>query len=273
MEWGVVAAISKIAAAIAIGLPLVVYFVQDSLIFFRQPVSEARRAEVAKRYPAVQEVFLTSDDGTRLQAWHAIAPGPAPVVLYFGGNAEETSWMLAELGNAPGVSWLIVSYRGYGLSEGSPSEAALASDALQWFDYVASRPGTDAKRIFVFGRSLGSGVAVALAARRPTAGVILSTPYDSLAAVAKRYYWYLPVDLLLKHRFDSIVLAPQIRQPLLCLIAERDEVIPPAHAERLFEAWGGPKKKLLLQEAGHNTTDDHPLFWPAIREFLARKVD
>lgn len=195
------------------------------------------------------------------------------MVLYFGGNAEDTSWMMEEIGNAPGVAWLVTSYRGYGLSEGSPGEAALLSDALQWFDYATTIPGVDTKRIYLFGRSLGSGVAVALAARRPAAGVILATPYDSLAAVAKRYYWYLPVDLLLKHRFDSILLAPRLTQPLLCLIAGRDEVIPPVHAERLFEAWGGSKRKLLLQEAGHNATDDHPFFWPAIREFLARKVD
>ena len=273
MEWGAVATFGKIAVAVAIGLPLVVYFAQDSLIFYRQPLPESRRAEVARRYPAVREVFLKSGDGTRQQAWHAQAQESAVLVLYFGGNAEETSWMLDELHNAPGVSWLIVSYRGYGLSEGSPGEAALVSDALQWFDYAMSLPPAGAKRIHVFGRSLGSGVAAALAAKRPVAGVILATPYDSLAAVAKRYYWYLPVDLLLRHRFDSIALAPGIRQPLLCLIAGRDEVIPPAHAERLFEAWGGPKRKLLLQEAGHNTTDDHPLFWPAIREFLARKVD
>jgi pimeloyl-ACP methyl ester carboxylesterase len=273
MEWGVVAALGKVAVAVAVGLPLVVYLAQDSLIFFRQPVSESRRAEVAHRYPAVQEVFLKSDDGARLHAWHAKVPGSPLMVLYFGGNSEETSWMLEELRNAPDASWLIVSYRGYGLSEGSPGEAALVSDALQWFDYAASLPSADAKRIYVLGRSLGSGVAVALAARRPAAGVILVTPYDSLAAVAKRHYWYLPVDLLLKHRFDSIALAPRIRQPLLCLVAGRDDVIPPVHAERLFEAWGGPKRRLLLPEADHNTTDGNPLFWPAIREFLARKVD
>jgi fermentation-respiration switch protein FrsA (DUF1100 family) len=235
-------------------------------------VPESRRAEIARRYPAVREVFLKSDDGTRLQAWHANVRDAAPVVVYFGGNAEETSWMLDELRNAPDVSWLIVSYRGYGLSEGSPGEAVLVSDAIQWFDFAASLPLADAKRIYVFGRSLGSGVAVALAARRAVAGVIVATPYDSLAAVARRYYWYLPVDLLLKHRFDSIALAPAIRQPLLCLIAGRDEVIPPVHAERLFEAWGGPKKRIVLQEAGHNTTDAHPMFWASIREFLAQKV-
>ena len=274
---GLIAAFLKVTAAVAIGLPLIVYLAQDGLIFYRQPLPEARRAEVARRFPDVREVFIEATDGTKLHAWHARAAGAgaehALLVLYFGGNAEETSWMLEELGNSPGTSWLIVSYRGYGLSGGSPGEAALVSDALQWFDHAMTLPGADPKRSLVFGRSLGSGVAVALAAQRPIAQVILVTPYDSLAAVAKRYYWYLPVDLLLKHRFDSIALAPALKQPLLCLIAERDEVIPSAHGERLFEAWGGPKRKVVLQEAGHNTTDAHPMFWTSIREFLAQKVN
>lgn len=262
----------------AIGLPLAVYLAQDALIFYRQPVPEARRAAIARHFPAVQEVFIQAKDGTRLHASHAKAPGTAPpgsvpLVLYFGGNAEEVSWMLEELGEAPGASWLLVDYRGYGLSEGSPGEAALVSDALEWFDHAAKFPDIDARRIFAFGRSLGSGVAVALAAERPLAGLILATPYDSLAAVAKRHYWYLPVDWLLKHRFDSIARAPLLKQPLLCLIAERDEVIPRVHGERLFDAWGGEKRKIVLQEAGHNTSDSHPLFWPAIRAFLAQKVN
>jgi len=265
------AALLKIAASVAIGLPLVVYLAQDALIFYRQPLSETRRAEVARRFPLAQEVFIQATDGTRLHAWYFKAAGP--LALYFGGNAEEVSWMLEETANAPRVSWLLVDYRGYGLSEGAPGETALVSDALQWFDHATTLPGVDPKRIFAFGRSLGSGVAVALAAQRPLAGLILATPYDSLAAVAKRYYWYLPVDLLLKHRFDSIALAPALRQPLLCLIAERDEVIPPAHGERLFAAWGGTKRKVVLQEAGHNSTDAHPMFWPSIREFLAQKVN
>jgi pimeloyl-ACP methyl ester carboxylesterase len=256
--------------AVAVGLPLIAYLAQDALIFYRQPLPEARRADLARRFPSAQEVFLQAKDGTRLHAWHV--KSGAPQVIYFGGNAEEVSWMLDETGNTPGVSWLLVDYRGYGLSEGAPGEAALVSDALQWFDHAMAFPGVDPKQIFVFGRSLGSGVAVALAAQRPVARVILATPYDSLAAVAKRHYWYLPVDLLLKHRFDSIALAPTLKQPLLCLIAERDEVIPPVHGDRLFEAWGGPKRKVVLQEAGHNSTDSHPLFWTSVREFLPQKV-
>lgn len=266
---GIVATILKVCVAVAIGLPLVVFLAQDALIFHPQSISGARRAEIAQRHPRVTSVFLPTADGTRVHAWH-VGSG-SPLLLYFGGNAEEVSWMIeAALAEAPGTSWLLMDYRGYGQSEGSPSEKALVADALALYDYAARLPGVDGKRIFAFGRSLGSGPAVALAAERPLAGLVLVTPFDSLVAVAKRYYWFLPVDWMLKHRFDSIALAPRLKTPLLCLIAERDEVIPAAHAERLYESWGGPKRKVLLPGANHNTTDSAPQFWPAIREFLQK---
>ena len=204
-----------------------------------------------------------------MHAWHRKA-GPV-LVLYFGGNAEEVSWMLDAVAvETPDVSWLLADYRGYGQSGGRPSEKALVADALALYDYAARLPGVDTKRIHAFGRSLGSGVAVALAAERPLAGLVLVTPFDSLAAVAKRYYWYLPVDWMLRHRFASVALAPRLATPLLCLVAERDEVIPPVHAERLFEAWGGTKRKVVLGSSVHNTTDSAPAFWPAIRNFLEK---
>lgn len=264
-----IAAIFKVAAALVVGLPLIVYLAQDGLIFHRQPTPEGRRAEIARNISQAASVFLTAADGTRLHAWH-LKSGPQ-LVLYFGGNAEEVSWML-EVARAetPAVSWLLMDYRGYGQSAGSPSEKALVADALALYDHAAKLPGVDSKRIHAFGRSLGSGPVVALAAERPLAGLVLVTPFDSLAAVAKRYYWYLPVDWMLKHRFDSIALAPRLKTPLLCLIAERDEVIPEAHAERLYDAWGGPRRKVLLPGANHNTTDSAPQFWPAIREFLEK---
>jgi hypothetical protein len=171
-------------------------------------------------------------------------------------------------GETPGVGWLLVDYRGYGASEGSPSERALVADALAFYDHAAGLPGVDPGRILAFGRSLGSGVAVALAAERPLRALVLATPFDSLAAVAKRYYWYLPVDWMLKHRFDSVKLAPGLKQPLLCLVAERDEVIPPVHAETLYAAWGGAKRKVVLRGAYHNETDGAPAFWPEIRRFI-----
>jgi uncharacterized protein len=253
---------------VAVGVPLLVYFAQDALIFHRQPLAGERRAEIL-RHPDVAALWLAAADGTRVHAWH-LQSGPR-LVLYFGGNAEEVSWMLDPArARAPGVSWLLLDYRGYGLSAGAPSEKALVADALALYDHAAALPGVDANHIYAFGRSLGSGVAVALAAQRRLAGLILVTPYDSLAAVAKRYYWYLPVDWMLKHRFDSLALAPLQQTPLLCFIAGRDEVIPPEHAERLVAAWGGPKRRIELAGAAHDTADDAAQFWPAIRDFLEK---
>jgi len=267
---GLVASAAKIVLATVVGLPLLVWLAQERLIFYQQPVVEAQRAAIEQRFPATRSVIHSAADGTRLHAWHLGVPGnaAAPLVIYFGGNAEEVSWMLERAGETPGVGWLLVDYRGYGSSGGSPSEKALVIDALAWFDRAGTLPGVDESRILAFGRSLGSGVAVQLAAQRAVRAIILATPYDSLAAVARHYHWYLPVDWMLRHRFDSDRLAPGLKQPLLALIAERDEVIPPAQAEALFKAWGGPKRRVLLTGAGHNSTDMHPLFWDAIRAFI-----
>ena len=172
--------------------------------------------------------------------------------------------MLAEADAAPTVGWLLVDYRGYGASEGSPSEQALIADALLWYD----RFSQESKRIYVMGRSLGSGVAVRLAAERRVDAVMLVTPFDSMVEVGKRHYPFLPVSLLLKHRFDSASLAPKITAPLLCLVATRDSIIPSEHAKLLYDAWAGPKRWVALEEAGHNTVDAHPNYWRSINAFL-----
>jgi uncharacterized protein len=257
--------LGKVGLGVVVVVPLLVYFAQDALIFYRQPLSEARRAEVAKRFPAVKEILLDTADGTKLHAWHVAGAGPT--VLYFGGNAEEVSWMLDELPRRDtGAAWLLIDYRGYGASDGAPSEQALTSDALAWYDRFAA---TNA-RIVAFGRSLGSGVAVRLAAERRLDAVVLLAPFDSLREVAQRYYPYLPVRLLLRHPFDSMSHAPRLTAPLLCLVATDDEVIPVEHARRLYQAWGGPKRWVELA-AGHNDIHNHPDYWPSIRAFLAAR--
>jgi len=254
--------LASIAAAVVIGVPLLMYLVQDKLVFMPQPVSEDRRAQIRNRVTSVEEVFLDAQDGTKLHAWHVKGE---PLIVYFGGNAEEVSWMLEEgPRRVPGAGWLLVDYRGYGASEGAPSEKALSADALRWYDHV-SKPS---QRVFVFGRSLGTGVAVHVAAARPVAGVVAIAPYDSLPAVGRHHYPFLPVGLLLRHRFDSAALAPQIKAPLLCLVAERDEVIPTARSRALYEAWGGEKRWVELRGARHNSTDSAPAFWDHIRDFV-----
>jgi pimeloyl-ACP methyl ester carboxylesterase len=265
----VLASLAKIAAAVVVGVPLVMYLAQDALIFARQPVSDTRRADIAKRFPAVSEIFATAADGVRLHAWFVRPSGAvaAPLVIYFGGNAEEVSWMLEAIGD-PGVAWLLVDYRGYGASGGSPSERALYSDATLLYDDATKLPRVDPRRIFVLGRSLGSGVAVHLASARRVAGVILVTPFDSLVSVAKSHYPWLPVEWLLKYRFDSLSLAPAIRAPLLCFVAEFDRVVDPSHAARLVAAWGGPKREVALAGTDHNNIDNAPGYWREILRFI-----
>lgn len=269
MEWSAAASLLKVAAAAALALPLALWFLQDRLIFFPQPLSEARRAAIEQSSPGVESVFIDAADGTRLHAWHVKAGAlDAPLFLYFGGNAEDVSWMIPRVRREmPQAAWLLVDYRGYGSSGGSPSQRALVSDAIAWYRYAKSRSAV----IFVFGRSLGSGVAVALAAERPAQGVILIAPFDSLVALGRRYYPFLPVAWLLKHPFDSVALAPSISAPLLCLVAERDEIIPTVHSRRLYDAWGGAKRWVLLPGATHNSTDDAPELWSAVRRFVDKE--
>src|SRR5688500_11893279 len=119
----------KIALVFAIGFPLLMYLVQDRLIFYPRSLTEAQRAAISGR--GVAESMFIEAEGTRLHAWHVRGE---PLVMYFGGNAEEVSWMLEEAARrTPRTGWLLVDYRGYGSSGGSPSEAALVADAVQWY--------------------------------------------------------------------------------------------------------------------------------------------
>ena len=265
MEWAAIGSLLKACAAVLVGVPLAAYLFQDRLIFHPQP-------SPAVQVSGAEQRFIDASDGTRIHTWHVSGVPGAPLILYFGGNAEDVSWMARQArARIPGASWLLVDYRGYGASEGKPSERALVSDALAWYDFAQATFAP--KEVVVFGRSLGSGPAVYVASRRPVAGAVLVTPFDSLVAVGKRHYPFLPVGWLLRHRFESVELAPHMASPLLCLAAGRDEVIPLVHSKRLFDAWAGPKRWVELHGAGHNSTDGDPGFWSAIRGFLEKKND
>lgn len=251
---------------VVVAFPLLMYLMQDQLLFHPQPLSEAQRKQIGARFADVEEIVLQAD-GARLHAWHVRSRPGRPLVIYFGGNAEDVSWMIEDArSRVPGVGWLLVSYRGYGGSEGSPSEAAITADALRWYDHAVKELG--ATKVIAFGRSLGSGAAVALAAERTISSVVLVTPFDSLVEVAKHHYPYLPVRLMLRHPFDSARRAQKLAVPLLCIAASRDEVIPIERARALYDAWGGPKQWVELHGANHNSTDGIPAFWQSITAFL-----
>lgn len=258
-----------VGAAVYVGLCALLYLFQDRLIFYPQPLPESVRRAVAA-LPGTEEIEVEAGDGTRLQGWlrHHTGPPPQGLVIYFGGNAEEVSGQILDTSELAPWSVAAFNYRGYGRSEGAPSEAALSADSLVVFDRLKARPDVDAESIVVFGRSLGSGVAVQLAAQRPVRALILVSPFDNLRSIAGKTYPFAPVSWLLRHPFDSLALAPGISTPLLVLAGERDNLIPPAHSRRLADAWAGPRRFQLIPGAGHNDIHAAPGYWPAIREFL-----
>lgn len=259
-----IGSIAKIVLGVALGVILLIWVFQERMIFFARPL-EHRPAQ----RPNVEEITIPAADGVKLRGWLIRGKGtPAPLVIYFGGNAEEVSWLGEAAGNFAGWSLLLVNYRGYGESEGKPGERELLADAIVIHDYARQRSDVNSGRIVAMGRSLGSGVAVHLAAERPLRGVILVSPYDSLVAVARRHYPVLPISLMLRHRFDSLARAPQIDTPLLCLVAAQDRIIPASHSRALFEAWRGRKTWREVPGADHDSIAGETEYWSAIAEFL-----
>ena len=271
MIKGAVLSILYTGLGVFIALCAVLYLLQDHLIFLRQPLVDSVR-HATRALPATTEIEVTAGDGTRLHGWlrHRVeATPPHGLLIYFGGNAEEVSGHIHDAEAFAPWSVAAFNYRGYGLSEGRPSETALVADALVIHDRLAQREDIDPRRIVVLGRSLGSGVAVQLAAMRPVRAVVLVSPYDSLRSLARKQYPFIPVSLLLKHPFDSLARAPGIETPLLILAGARDRLIPPALSRRLHDAWAGPKRWALIADADHNDIHARPGYWPEIHDFLA----
>ena len=263
----------KVLASAYVALLVLAYFYQDSLIFLPQPRSGFELQAIASGHAAAEEVHLPADDGVTLHGWFLRSDGAqaasAPLLVYYGGNAEEVSWLLDEAGRFAGYSLLFMNYRGYGGSGGKPGEAVLYADALRVFDYAASRADVDARCMVTMGRSLGTAMAVHVAARRPVRAVLLVSPYDSMVELGRRHHAYLPVSLLLRHRFNAIAAAPQAKAPLLVLVASRDSIVPLEHSRRLAGAWGGPHSWREIADADHIDITSSPAYWKAIGEFLA----
>ena len=188
-------------------------------------------------------------------------------LIYFGGNAEDVSWTLGELAQQfPGRALYLPHYRGYGGSAGEPSQAALTTDALALFDHVQKKHA----RVAVIGRSLGSGVAMQLAAQRPVSRLVLVTPFASLRSVAAHHYPWLPVSLLLKDQFDSAALAGKLRVPTLVMLAGRDQVMPASSSRQLIAALGERSQIHEFTQADHNDIAGQADYYPTLKAFLAQ---
>ena len=222
---------------------------QDRLLYF--PVRRLESSPAAHGLRS-EELRLTASDGVRLHGWW-IRGGGERVVLLFPGNAGNVSHRLdrAKLFAARlGVDLWLVDYRGYGLSDGKPSEAGLYRDGFAIYDAARAR-GFPPERIVLLGESLGCAVAVEVALARPCSGLVLETPFLSVPALARRHYPFVP-GLLIRARYDAGSGIGRIAAPKLIVAAELDEIAPVSHARRLFDLARPPKELFVVPGAGHN---------------------
>ena len=253
MKLGIVAV--SIPVVLYVGLCLLLYAKQRTMLYYPTPESHTDEAELIRLESA----------GETLNIWQA-NPGQPQAILYFGGNGENVVSTIPTLGKLfPHHTVYFIHYRGYGGSTGTPSEKGLFRDALNIHDHVQANH----RGISAIGRSLGSGVAIHLAAHRKLEKLVMVTPYDSIEVLAKKALRFLPVSLLLKDKYRSVDLAPGIETPTLVLIAEHDEVIPRASTDRLIAAFDPARVVTQVFEgATHNTIGGDPGYLPRLREFL-----
>lgn len=220
---------------------------QRSLIYYPQPaISDSADAT---------QLLPVADAQVRVTVR---SPEAVRAIIYFGGNAENATLSLPELAQAfPDDAIYLMHYRGYGGSTGRPSEAVLQADALVLFDLVHEKH----PKTIVIGRSLGSGIAIRVAARRPVLALILVTPYNSLLKLAQQQFPFLPVSWLLLDRYESWRYASEVRAPTLLIMAEHDEVIPRTSTEELFPHFAqGVARLTIVRGASHNTVTQDPAY-------------
>ena len=255
-----------------IGIVLtLLYFFQHRLIFYPTSISEDDADMIRSQHPEAEEVTIPVTDEVTVHGWLMSEEGedPSPLLIYFGGNAQEVSQLIPETAEIEGWSVLLMNYRGYGLSEGDPDdEEALLGDALMIYDEMAEREDIDADNIVTMGRSIGSAVATHLSAEREVQGTILVSPFDKFLHVARAQFPFLPVEWLLRYSFDSTDIAPQMQHPMLALIAEEDEIVDPAYSKPLVDIWGGPTESYIIEGAGHNTVHMSDEYQARIQAFL-----
>ena len=260
LKWLLVLAVAGYA-----GLLALMYVFQRVMMYFPDA---ARVAPAQAGLPGAVEVTFASSDGEKLVAWFAPPDAGKPLVIYFQGNAGglaarvgRFTWLTAD-----GTGLLALCYRGYGGSSGTPSEDGLIRDAEAAYGFARKR--IPARRIVLFGESLGTAVAVALAAGHEVAAVILDAPFTSAAEVGAAAYPFAPVRWVMKDKFRSDERIGRVSAPLLVMHGEQDRIVPIRFAEKLFALAREPKRFVCFPQGGHVDLDDHGAA-KVVRAFLA----
>jgi len=246
MLWSLLA----ITIGVYAGLCLVFVVFQRSFIYMPTPVTAAHAAAFPLEVPgATVRISSRPHDGPR-------------ALVYFGGNAEDVAYTVPELAQLFSDRAVYgMHYRGYSGSSGRPAEAALRSDARALFEMVHDRHSD----VIVVGRSLGSSLAIQLAAEEPVSRLVLITPFESILSIARRVAPFLPMSLMLRDKYESWRYAPRVTCPTLILAASHDELVPMRDTEKLLAAFQpGVATMRVVDGADHNSVSDAAEFWEAL---------
>lgn len=234
---------------------------QNSLIFY--PSKEIYSSPVQEGIEH-EEVYINTEDSERLHGYFLGAPGSAnfkstPTIIYLHGNAENVStWYQApvEIQKHVSVNALIVDYRGYGKSTGTPSTKGVISDALAMYKYLIDK-GFKPEDISIYGRSIGGAIALELASRVKVKSVVVQSSFTSLVDIAKELYPFIPKAIINGNLWNSKELIRQINCPVLISHGDRDEIVSVSHSHKLFELANEPKKLIILKGAAHNDVSSY----------------
>jgi pimeloyl-ACP methyl ester carboxylesterase len=277
--WHIVAAtgvsLVSVLGVTYILLFLFIFFFQDTVAdrtgsFFQPKLipSEAAKAIVSSD---VQALDLTAPDGVHLRGWMVRNSSEAktPLIIYFGGSGSESSEMIPYARTLAGWSVALVNYRGFGLSDGTPTHSTVLADSLFLYDLLTARSDIDAGHVVSMGYSLRTGVAVSLSSQRPVIGTILVSPYDHWSLIGvKRSPLFIPLSGVMKPFFNSIMMAPVIESPLLCLVGSNDTSVPPQLSTNLAGEWRGETKLIEYPREDHGLLFHDNNSWKDIENFL-----
>jgi fermentation-respiration switch protein FrsA (DUF1100 family) len=245
-----------VIAALYVGFALFVFFLSDSMIFLPHPSSYQDSPEVLK---------ISTASGKKISAVYLANPAAKFTLLVSHGNAEDLGddrYWLEDLRRA-GFNVFAYDYEGYGTSEGKPGEKASYEDEAAAYEFLAVNLKTAPDRIIIFGRSVGTGPAVYIAARRPSAGLVLQSPFVSAFRVLTR------IPLLPFDRFPNSRNIRHVHSPVLIMHSRADSVIPFWHGQKMFELANAPKHSFWTQNAGHNEMDMAAGYFESLQKFAS----
>ncbi|MEN9217487.1 MAG: alpha/beta hydrolase [Gloeomargarita sp. DG_2_bins_126] len=259
----------RLLVGVYVGLFLLLTFGQTRLMYFPSREIIHTPNDTGLEY---EDLRLTTTDGVTLAAWWMpVEQADAPVILFAHGNGGNISYRLPyiRIFHQMGLASLFFDYRGYGESEGQPSEPGTYLDGEAAWDYLTQTRQVPARRIILYGESLGGGIATYLAAKYQPAGLILGSTFTSVPDRAKELFPLMPIDLIAQFQYNNLARLPQIQCPVLVIHSRQDEIIPFHHGQRLYEAANTPKFFLEIQ-GNHNEgfLDSLPTYQAGIAQFV-----